>query len=243
MLPTLSLYQPLQAPTLSDLLKHIDQMLKWQGEKCAMAAYNIYRICEHSHRHNRIHMLMTVEVTHQQASKEQPLHKKSKRYTLLSALCETLKRNIQYMDDIYKEGIQYACLALNILSIPAENKPIMGASEDVLKTLRGFFTNSSYCKGKEASFVCCICLLNLSLYEPNRRVILHLNRSDWAGGARDGTGMTLVAQAPTSPGHTSRASAAEPAQPKRRANLEFLREGIERTSLQPTSPFVVHTPR
>merc|ERR1719162_2372075 len=68
------------------------------------------------------------------------------------------------------DGRHLACLALNNLSIPTENKRVMAlgpASKDVIGGLCKVIAED-----KQESYLCCICLMNLSFLEASITTIL-----------------------------------------------------------------------
>jgi hypothetical protein len=73
------------------------------------------------------------------------------------------------------DGRHLACLALNNLSIPTENKRVMAlgpASKDVIGGLCKVIAED-----KKDAYLCCICLMNLSFLEESITSILHYSPS------------------------------------------------------------------
>lgn len=121
-------------------------MLSSKGEKSAAATKRIYELCDVGHKQNRVPMVC------------------SGKYDVLTplALCLTQESG---------DGRHLACLALNNLSIPTENKRVMAlgpASKDVIGGLCKVIAED-----KQESYLCCICLMNLSFLEASITSILH----------------------------------------------------------------------
>merc|ERR1719410_2634684 len=77
---------------------------------------------------------------------------------------------IKQMTEESGDGRHLACLALNNLSIPTENKRVMAlgpASKDVIGGLCKVIAED-----KQESYLCCICLMNLSFLEASITTIL-----------------------------------------------------------------------
>jgi 3-oxoacyl-ACP reductase-like protein len=101
---------PTKPPTLDDIPELIEQMLNSKGEKSAAATKRIYELCDVGHKQNRVFMVC------------------SGKYDVLTPLAKCLTQESG-------DGRHLACLALNNLSIPTENKRVMAlgpASKDVI---------------------------------------------------------------------------------------------------------------
>jgi len=132
-------------PTLEDIPELIKQMTEEKGEKSASATKRIYELCDVGHKQNRVPMVC------------------GGKWDVLTplALCLTQESG---------DGRHLACLALNNLSIPTENKRVMAlgpASKDVIGGLCKVIAED-----KQESYLCCICLMNLSFLEASITTIL-----------------------------------------------------------------------
>ena len=120
-------------------------MLNSKGEKSAAATKRIYELCDVGHKQNRVPMVC------------------SGKYDVLTPLAQCLTQESG-------DGRHLACLALNNLSIPTENKRVMAlgpASEEVIGGLCKVIAED-----KQESYLCCICLMNLSFLEASITTIL-----------------------------------------------------------------------
>ena len=120
-------------------------MLNSKGEKSAAATKRIYELCDVGHKQNRVPMVC------------------SGKYDVLTPLAKCLTQESG-------DGRHLACLALNNLSIPTENKRVMAlgpASKDVIGGLCKVIAED-----KQESYLCCICLMNLSFLEASITTIL-----------------------------------------------------------------------
>lgn len=120
-------------------------MLSSKGEKSAAATKRIYELCDVGHKQNRVPMVC------------------SGKYDVLTPLAKCLTQESG-------DGRHLACLALNNLSIPTENKRVMAlgpASKDVIGGLCKVIAED-----KQESYLCCICLMNLSFLEASITTIL-----------------------------------------------------------------------
>lgn len=147
--PVLTKHFPVQAPskppTLDDIPDLVEQMLNSKGEKSAAATKRIYELCDVGHKQNRVPMVC------------------SGKYDVLTPLAKCLTQESG-------DGRHLACLALNNLSIPTENKRVMAlgpASKDVIGGLCKVIAED-----KQESYLCCICLMNLSFLEASITSIL-----------------------------------------------------------------------
>lgn len=136
---------PAKPPTLEDIPQLIETMLNSKGEKSAAATKRIYELCDVGHKQNRVPMVC------------------SGKYDVLTPLAQCLTQESG-------DGRHLACLALNNLSIPTENKRVMAlgpASEEVIGGLCKVIAED-----KQESYLCCICLMNLSFLEASITTIL-----------------------------------------------------------------------
>jgi len=136
---------PTKPPTLDDIPELVEQMLNSKGEKSAAATKRIYELCDVGHKQNRVPMVC------------------SGKYDVLTPLAKCLTQESG-------DGRHLACLALNNLSIPTENKRVMAlgpASQDVIGGLCKVIAED-----KQESYLCCICLMNLSFLEASITSIL-----------------------------------------------------------------------
>mmetsp|Transcript_31952 Transcript_31952/g.36355 ORF Transcript_31952/g.36355 Transcript_31952/m.36355 type:complete len:545 (-) Transcript_31952:190-1824(-) len=136
---------PTKPPTLDDIPELIEVMLNEKGEKSAAATKKIYELCDVGHKQNRVPMVC------------------SGKYDVLTPLAKCLTQESG-------DGRHLACLALNNLSIPTENKRVMAlgpASKDVIGGLCKVIAED-----KQESYLCCICLMNLSFLEASITNIL-----------------------------------------------------------------------
>eukprot|EP00549_Striatella_unipunctata_P001169 CAMPEP_0118684420 /NCGR_PEP_ID=MMETSP0800-20121206/6633_1 /TAXON_ID=210618 ORGANISM="Striatella unipunctata, Strain CCMP2910" /NCGR_SAMPLE_ID=MMETSP0800 /ASSEMBLY_ACC=CAM_ASM_000638 /LENGTH=539 /DNA_ID=CAMNT_0006581123 /DNA_START=56 /DNA_END=1675 /DNA_ORIENTATION=- len=145
---------PAKPPQLDDIPELIEIMLNEKGEKSAAATKRIYELCDVGHKQNRVPMVC------------------SGKYDVLTPLAQCLTQESG-------DGRHLACLALNNLSIPTENKRVMAlgpASKDVIGGLCKVIAED-----KQESYLCCICLMNLSFLEASITSILeHSPISDGA---------------------------------------------------------------
>eukprot|EP00591_Stephanopyxis_turris_P003397 CAMPEP_0195517376 /NCGR_PEP_ID=MMETSP0794_2-20130614/10597_1 /TAXON_ID=515487 /ORGANISM="Stephanopyxis turris, Strain CCMP 815" /LENGTH=515 /DNA_ID=CAMNT_0040646167 /DNA_START=43 /DNA_END=1590 /DNA_ORIENTATION=+ len=138
-------------PTLDDIPDLLTTMLEESGEKSAAATKKIYELCDVGHKQNRVPMVC------------------SGKYDLLTPLAKCLTQESG-------DGRHLACLALNNLSIPTENKRVMAlgpASKDVIGGLTKVIKED-----KQESYLCCICLMNLSFLEASIGNILKFSEGD-----------------------------------------------------------------
>jgi len=136
---------PSKPPTLDDIPELIETMLTSKGEKSAAATKRIYELCDVGHKQNRVPMVC------------------SGKYDVLTPLAQCLTQESG-------DGRHLACLALNNLSIPTENKRVMAlgpASKEVIGGLCKVIAED-----KQESYLCCICLMNLSFLEASITTIL-----------------------------------------------------------------------
>lgn len=135
-------FQKRKSPTLRDIPKLTKDMVQLEREdpaKATSAAKRLYELCDVAHKQNREPMVATG------------------KYDVLNPLADCL---LQDND----EKLHFICLTLNNLAIPHENKRIMTLE----RIHRKLFTNLCYVisAGKKQAYLCLICLMNLSYYEP-----------------------------------------------------------------------------
>jgi hypothetical protein len=121
-------------------------MLNSKGEKSAAATKRIYELCDVGHKQNRVPMVC------------------SGKYDVLTPLARCLSRESG-------NGRHLACLALNNLFIPTENKRVMAlgpVSKDLIRGLCKVIAEED----KQDLFLSCICLMNLSFLEATTTSIL-----------------------------------------------------------------------
>jgi len=131
--------------TLDDIPNLVETMVNETGEKSAAATKRLYELCDVGHKQNRVPMVC------------------SGKYHVLTPLAKCLTQESG-------DGRHLACLALNNLSIPTENKRVMAlgpAAKDVIGGLCRVIAED-----KQESYLCCICLMNLSFLEASITSIL-----------------------------------------------------------------------
>eukprot|EP00565_Helicotheca_tamesis_P009210 CAMPEP_0185732884 /NCGR_PEP_ID=MMETSP1171-20130828/17837_1 /TAXON_ID=374046 /ORGANISM="Helicotheca tamensis, Strain CCMP826" /LENGTH=523 /DNA_ID=CAMNT_0028402487 /DNA_START=10 /DNA_END=1581 /DNA_ORIENTATION=+ len=136
---------PTKPPQLDDIPDLVATMMEETGEKSAAATKRIYELCDVGHKQNRVPMVC------------------SGKWDVLTPLAKCLHQESG-------DGRHLACLALNNLSIPTENKRVMAlgpASKDVIGGLCKVIAED-----KQESYLCCICLMNLSFLEASITTIL-----------------------------------------------------------------------
>jgi hypothetical protein len=138
-------------PTLFDVPKLVEAMLKAGGKEAASAAQTIYELSDVAHKQNRVPMVC------------------SGNYDVLVPLTKCLTHNND-------AKLHFVCLALNNLSIPDENKRVM-ALERGSRILVGNLCKV-IAAGKKEAYLCCICLMNLSFLEPAMKLILQFSPKD-----------------------------------------------------------------
>lgn len=110
-----------------------------------VALQRIYKLCDVSNQQNRIPMVC------------------SGKYDLLTPLAKCLDRETE-MERLL------ACLTLNNLSIPAENKHVMTTGPSSKVILAGLC--KAIAEDKPYAYLCCICLMNLSFLDTSLATIL-----------------------------------------------------------------------
>jgi hypothetical protein len=136
---------PTKPPTLDDIPELIETMLTCKGEKSAAATKRIYELCDVGHKQNRVPMVC------------------SGKYDVLTPLAKCLTQESG-------DGRHLACLALNNLSIPTENKRVMALGPASKAVIGGLC--KVIAEDKQESYLCCICLMNLSFLEASITSIL-----------------------------------------------------------------------
>lgn len=142
---------PTKPPTLDDIPELIETMLTSKGEKSAAATKRIYELCDVGHKQNRVPMVC------------------SGKYDVLTPLAQCLTQESG-------DGRHLACLALNNLSIPTENKRVMALGPASKAVIGGLC--KVIAEDKQESYLCCICLMNLSFLEASITTILQHSPSD-----------------------------------------------------------------
>jgi len=136
-------------PDLNDIPYLIEEMLKYKGEKSIAAAKRIYDLSDKDHYQNRIPMVC------------------SGKWDVLTPLAKCLTQD--------GDGRHLACLALNNLSIPTENKSVIAlgpAGKDLIDALCKIIAED-----KQGSYLCCIILMNLSFLKTTITSILNYSPS------------------------------------------------------------------
>ena len=116
-----------------------------KGGKSAAAIKCIYTLCNFGHKHNRLPMVC------------------SGKWDVLTPLAKCLT---------YENGDErlHACLTLNNLSIPIENKRVMALGPSSKAIIEGLC--KIIAEGKKESYLGCICLMNLAFLEASITTIL-----------------------------------------------------------------------
>jgi hypothetical protein len=144
-------------PTLHDIPQLVDQILHSKSAtKRATAVKRIYELCDVGHKHNRVPMVCYG----------------GKCNMLLPALAKCLTNQDNNTHDIR----HLACLALNNLSIPPENKAVMSlgpASKDIIAGLCQIITEDR----PQSSYLGCIVLMNLSFFESSNLLLQQRHHS------------------------------------------------------------------
>jgi hypothetical protein len=134
--------KPPQLDDIPDLLRTIETE---KGEKSAAAIKRIYELCDVGHKQNRVPMVC------------------SGKWDVLTPLAKCLTQESG-------DGRHLACLALNNLSIPTENKRVMALGPAAKHVIGGLC--KVIAEDKQESYLCCICLMNLSFLEASITTIL-----------------------------------------------------------------------
>jgi uncharacterized membrane protein len=127
-------------PRLDDIPDLIKTMTSYEGQRSAAAVKHIYSLCDVGHKQNRVPMVC------------------SGKWDVLTPLAQCLTKKTSSED-----GRHLACLALNNLSIPDENKRVMAlgpVAKDIIGGLCKIID-----KKEEQTYLCCICMMNLSFLE------------------------------------------------------------------------------
>jgi len=129
---------PSRPPQMEDIPDLLQTMMTERGEKSAAATKRIYELCDVGHKQNRVPMVC------------------SGKYDVLNPLARCLTQDSG-------DGRHLACLALNNLSIPTENKRVMALGPSSAAVIGGLCRVIA--EDKQESYLCCICLMNLSFLE------------------------------------------------------------------------------
>ena len=122
-----------------------------EGEKRAAAIMRIYELSDVDHKQNRVPMLCSGE------------------YDVLTPLAQCLTQESW-------NGRYLACLALNNLSIPPENKSVMALGPSSSAVIGGLC--KVIAEGEQDSRLCCVCLMNLSFLEASINSMLQYSPGD-----------------------------------------------------------------
>ena len=136
---------PSRPPQMEDIPDLIETMTTEKGEKAAAATKRIYELCDVGHKQNRVPMVC------------------SGKYDVLGPLAQCLTQDSG-------DGRHLACLALNNLSIPTENKRVMALGPSSAAVIGGLC--KVIAEDKQESYLCCICLMNLSFLEASITTML-----------------------------------------------------------------------
>ena len=132
-------------PQLDDIPDLLITIQNEKGEKSAAAIKRIYELCDVGHKQNRVPMVC------------------SGKWDVLTPLAKCLTQESG-------DGRHLACLALNNLSIPTENKRVMALGPAAKAVIGGLC--KVIAEDKQESYLCCICLMNLSFLEASITTIL-----------------------------------------------------------------------
>ena len=136
---------PSGPPQMEDIPDLLLTMTNERGEKSAAATKRIYELCDVGHKQNRVPMVC------------------SGKYDVLNPLAQCLTQDSG-------DGRHLACLALNNLSIPTENKRVMALGPASSAVIGGLC--KVIAEDKQESYLCCICLMNLSFLEASITTML-----------------------------------------------------------------------
>jgi hypothetical protein len=136
---------PSRPPQMEDIPDLLETMTTEKGEKSAAATKRIYELCDVGHKQNRVPMVC------------------SGKYDVLTPLAQCLTQESG-------DGRHLACLALNNLSIPTENKRVMALGPSSSAVIGGLC--KVIAEDKQESYLCCICLMNLSFLEASITTML-----------------------------------------------------------------------
>eukprot|EP00978_Attheya_sp_CCMP212_P022513 scaffold67214_cov53-Attheya_sp.AAC.2 len=146
---------PTKPPQLDDIPALVEIMMTEKGEKSAAATKRIYELCDVGHKQNRVPMVC------------------NGKWDVLTPLAMCLTQESG-------DGRHLACLALNNLSIPTENKRVMALGPASKAVIGGLC--KVIAEDKQESYLCCICLMNLSFLEAS--IVSILEHSPVADGAK-----------------------------------------------------------
>jgi hypothetical protein len=136
---------PSGPPQMEDIPDLLLTMTTEGGEEGAAATKRIYELCDVGHKQNRVPMVC------------------SGKYDVLRPLAQCLTQDSG-------DGRHLACLALNNLSIPTENKRVMALGPASGAVIGGLC--KVIAEDKQESYLCCICLMNLSFLEASITTML-----------------------------------------------------------------------
>uniref|UniRef100_A0A7S2UNS6 Uncharacterized protein n=1 Tax=Attheya septentrionalis TaxID=420275 RepID=A0A7S2UNS6_9STRA len=129
------------------------------------ALKQLYRLTDRSHKHNRVPIVCTT------------------KWNVLLSLIHCLRVDVLGASD----DRRLACLALNNLSIPFENKAVMILGSEATNLLCALL--SVIQSGHPESYLCCICLMNLTFLEDAVQPVLYFSPSSYnlraSGGPLD----------------------------------------------------------
>lgn len=145
---------PSRPPQMEDIPDLLETMTTETGEKSAAATKRIYELCDVGHKQNRVPMVC------------------SGKYDVLTPLAQCLTQDSG-------DGRHLACLALNNLSIPTENKRVMALGPSSSAVIGGLCRVIA--EDKQESYLCCICLMNLSFLEASITAMLQHSPSSDGG--------------------------------------------------------------
>lgn len=137
--------------TLDDVPYLVDQILNAEGEASVVAVKHVYELCDVAHKKNRFPMVC------------------SGMYDVLSPLAECLNKESA-------DSRHLACLALNNLSVPIENKTVMALGPASTKIIGGLC--KLIAEQKLECYLSCICLMNLAFLEDTITAMLQYSPSD-----------------------------------------------------------------
>ncbi|KAI2501419.1 hypothetical protein MHU86_13009 [Fragilaria crotonensis] len=175
---------PTEPESLEDIPKLIEIMLNEEGQMSADAIKRIYELCNVRNAQNRVPLVCSGKYNvlvplaksllraypdkHQLACASLNKRSNPTKIKKVTAVVPECKVNNRTMDPGGRRHL--ACLALNNLSIPTENKWVMALgpeSETIIGALCEVIAQDN-----EESYLCCVCLMNLSFLEACSTTIL-----------------------------------------------------------------------
>mmetsp|Transcript_10014 Transcript_10014/g.15136 ORF Transcript_10014/g.15136 Transcript_10014/m.15136 type:complete len:440 (+) Transcript_10014:99-1418(+) len=136
---------PSRHPRKEDIPDLLETITTKRGEKSAAAVKRIYELCDVFHKQNRVPMVC------------------SGNYDVLTTLAQCLTQESG-------DGRHLTCMALNNLSIPTENKRVITLGPSSSAIIGGLC--KVIAEDKKDSYLCCICLMNLSFLEASITTVL-----------------------------------------------------------------------